>query len=158
MANCEMCGKESELFVTEVEGTRMNVCSGCAGFGKKIGRVRPVISERKQRQQQKFEAAQQEPEIIQMIVSDYSKIIRQKREQMGMKQKEFARFLAEKESLVHSLEVGKIQPPMEMAAKFERMLNIKLIEDVEETRPEPAKTLDEDGESFTLGDFIKKKK
>ena len=156
MANCEMCGKESELFITDIESTRMNVCSGCAAFGKKIRRVEPEIKARKQQKQQlKVEAAQREPEIIQMIVLDYPQIIKKKREQMGMKQKEFARFISEKESLLHSMEVGKFKPSMKIAAKLEHMLNIKLIEDVEDTKPELAKT--DSGEGLTLGDFIKKK-
>ena len=155
MANCEMCGKESELFITDIESTRMNVCSGCAGFGKKIRRVEPEIKARKQKKQQKIAAEQQEPEIIQMIVLDYPQIIKRKREQMGMKQKEFARFIAERESLLHSMEVGKFKPSLKQALKLEKILKIKLIEDVEETKSEFAKT--DGGERLTLGDFIKKK-
>ncbi|MCK5025907.1 MAG: TIGR00270 family protein [Nanoarchaeota archaeon] len=156
MANCEMCGKESELFITDIESTRMNVCSGCAGFGKKIRRIEPEIKTHKQqKQQQKVEAAQKEPEIIQMIVLDYPQIIKRKREQMGMKQKEFARFISEKESLLHSMEVGKFKPSLKQALKLEKMLKINLIEDVEETKPEFAKT--DSGEGLTLGDFIKKR-
>ncbi|MEA3514784.1 MAG: multiprotein bridging factor aMBF1 [Nanoarchaeota archaeon] len=156
MGNCDMCGKESELFIIEIEDTRMNVCSSCAGFGKKIRRINPEIKTHKQKQkQQKVEAAEKEPEIIQMIVLDYPKIIKKKREQMGMKQKEFARHISEKESLVHSMEVGKFKPSMKIAAKLEHMLNIKLIEDVEETTSEHAKT--DRGKGLTLGDFIKKK-
>lgn len=154
MGNCDMCGKESELFITEIEDTRMNVCSGCAGFGKKIRRIKPEIKTHKQ-QKQKVEATLREPEIIQMIVLDYPQIIKRKREQMGMKQKEFARHISEKESLVHSMEVGKFKPSMKIAAKLEHMLNIKLIEDVEETTSEHTKT--DSSEGLTLGDFIKKR-
>ena len=155
MANCEMCGKESNLFVTEIEGTRMNVCSGCAGFGKKIRRIEPEIKVRKEKLHKV--AVNQEPEIIEMIVDDYPAIIRKKREKMGKTQKEFARSIAEKESLLHSIEVGKFEPSMELARKLERILNVKLIEKVEETKPEPAKMSDKDSGSFTLGDFIKKR-
>ena len=34
MSQCEMCGKETKLFTTLVEGTELNICQPCSKFGK----------------------------------------------------------------------------------------------------------------------------
>ncbi len=154
MANCDMCGNETKLCAVEVEGTMMNVCSKCAGFGNVIRKIEPRIDIRTKKVIQR----RQEPEIIEMIVEDYAGKIRKKRESMGMKQKEFARFISERESLIHSIETNKFEPSLKLARKLEKLLRIKLVEEIEDRKPEAAaKGEQTDGQGFTLGDFIKKR-
>ena len=158
MAGCDMCGKESELFVAEVEGTQMTVCKVCASFGKIVKKVIPkeVIEKRRARQAAE---AEREPELIQMVVPDYSKIVRNQREKLGLTQKNFARLIKEKESVVSSIETGKHDISISLAEKLEHMLKIKLIEEVPDARPPAAKPAESAGEAgeYTLGDFIKKR-
>lgn len=151
MANCDMCGKDTELFMAEVEGTRMNVCKGCGAFGKifrKVAPPKPIV-------QKPRIVQEEEPEIIDAIVENYSQIIKGKRESLGMTQKEFARFISERESLLQNMETGKFEPPIKMAKKLEKALNVKLIEEVVEKKPVMAQNSASEG--LTLGDFIKKR-
>ena len=144
-----MCGKESHLFRTSIEGTEMNVCSDCGKYGKILNKVRkaPAVEKTKPKI-----AEHTEPpiEIIKMIVNNYPEVIRKKREKLGMKQKEFAKMLSMKESIVHKLETGNFEPSMNMAARLERALNITLIE---EHKEEHKNLKSESSEGFTLGDI-----
>ncbi|MBS3175914.1 TIGR00270 family protein [Candidatus Woesearchaeota archaeon] len=145
---CEMCGKESPLFLVRIEGTQMNACKTCASFGQILKNpvARAVIPIKK---------APPKDEALPVIVTDYAAKIKAAREQKGMTQEELARKLNEKESLMHKMETGSFEPPIALAEKLEKFLNIKLIETAEITTVlnlPKGKT-----ECFTLGDFIKKK-
>ena len=86
-------------------------------------------------------------------MSNFPEKIREKREKLGLKQKEFAKFLAERESLVHKLESWEIMPSIELARKMERQLGIDLIEQKEiSSQGMKAKT-----QAFTIGDVLKVK-
>ena len=156
MANCDMCGKENRLVIAEIEGTKMNVCSICGRFGKIIREPGPVQNIEKHMPKKRMQD-KQGPKIIEMIVPDYPQIIRKKREKMGMKQKEFAGFIAEKESLLHSIETGKFEPSLALGKKLEKLLNVNLIEEVEDIKTSLPVNKSENSSAFTLGDFIKKK-
>ena len=94
------------------------------------------------------------PEIIDSIVSNYPEIIRGKREQLGLKQEEFAKKISEKVSIVHHLEIGKLEPSIELAKKLEKLLRIRLVETIEVEKEEIKQ---EEGEVMTIGDLIKEK-
>ncbi len=150
MATCDMCGKEA-VYRALVEGAEVNVCEGCSRYGKIIEKVR-VKKEPKIRKigfVKKEKRA--EPEITQIIVPNYAQLIRTTREKKGLKQEELAKAVSEKESLIHSLEVGKYEPSIKIAKKLERFLKIKLIEEPEEKGDIP---LAKKGEGFTIGDII----
>ena len=146
--NCDMCGKESKLMVALVEGTEMNVCSQCAKFGKIIRRVKEPVIEKKNAAVKEEEP---EEEAIQVIVNDYAKIIKDKREQRGMKQEDFAKKINEKESLIHNIESRRFKPGIKLAEKIEKFLGIKLIEEYKE---EHIVKKTEPGEGMTIGDMI----
>ncbi|NQV08353.1 TIGR00270 family protein, partial [Candidatus Woesearchaeota archaeon] len=93
--------------------------------------------------------------IINMLVENYPEIIRNKREKLGMKQKEFASMLSEKESLIHKIETGAFEPSLNMARRFERALGVSLIQEYKE---EHKKLKAEEGEDLTIGDMIKVRK
>ena len=143
--NCEMCGSETNLTTALVEGVELKVCKTCAGFGKIV--KKPIV--KKSIMQPVFKKP--EREIVQLIVENYSKIIRDKREKMGLKQKELAKFLAERESLIHKMEAGTHTPSLELARKLERQLNIILVEQ-KEIKSQNTRTKKK---SFTIGDLIK---
>ena len=38
--NCDMCGRDTQLFKADIEGTILNVCGNCSRFGKIIETLR----------------------------------------------------------------------------------------------------------------------
>jgi putative transcription factor len=145
MTACEMCGTETKTVFALIEGVELKVCSNCASFGKII--KKPVI--KKKPSPQNFKRA--EREIIQVIREDFSRLIRNKREKLGLKQKEFAKFLAEKESIIHQIESGNYTPSLELARKIERQLGINLVES-KQIEPQNLKAKKE---TYTIGDILK---
>lgn len=154
MPTCDMCGKESQLFIAEVEGTELNVCKNCAKYGKvikKVAQPKPKV-EPKQVQQK---PAEPEKEVVLYIVSDYSTRIKNAREKMGLKQKELAAKLAERESLIQKMECGNFEPSIKLARKLEKVMNIILIQQHEEEKQKFGKV--KPG-ALTIGDMISMKK
>ncbi len=151
---CDLCGSQQEdILRAIIEGTELNVCSKCARYGEVIGKAERV-QEPVPRAQKKH-GQKKEKEITLVIVPDFAKRIKKKREDLGIKQKDFAKRIAEKESLVHNIETGNFEPSIDLAAKIERFLKIKLIEEYEEEHA--AKRPRESGEGLTIGDLIKVK-
>ena len=151
MSLCDMCGSKEAMFVADVEGSLLNVCNSCKSYGKVKSMVKAEQSKIK-----KKEAAQKktelEKEIIQLIVSDFAKRIRDKREKLKLNQEDFAKKISEKESLVHKLEVGEFEPSIQLARKLEKFLGISLIEQHHEVKSTTPKVK---SDTFTIGDFIK---
>jgi len=149
-----MCGSEEQLYITDIEGTRLNVCRKCAGFGKIITPLKTSPLVKKQKKATKTEE-EPEPDIIRMVMREFPKKIRNAREKLGLKQEEFAKKIKEKESVVHKMETGELAPSLKLAEKLEKMLGIKLIEEYEEKHK---KTTATKAEKLTIGDMIKIKR
>lgn len=147
-----MCGAKTKLFRTVIEGTEMNVCRDCSKFGKVIGELKeketPKKSERAKRDAP-------DVEILHVIVEDYAQKIKNAREKLGLKQKEFAKKLNEKVSLIHKIETGSFEPNISLARKLEKFLNIDLLEQYEEAHK---KGVQSKSDELTIGDFIRIKK
>ena len=140
-----MCGSKSSTIKAIVEGVELNVCKGCAKFGKVAVRPRIRFKERRQ-------PTLPEHEVLEMIVSDYAGKIKQARESLNLKQEDLAKRLNERESLIHRIESGHVKPSMKIAKKLEKFLHVKLIEKHEEVhqKKETSKS-----NAFTIGDIIK---
>ncbi len=151
--NCDMCGKETNLYKTDVEGSVLSLCNGCSKFGKVIATVR-VEPKRVKKKEIKLPQPKEEETIL-SIVSDYGNRIKNKREKIGIDQEEFAKKINEKKALIHKIETGHFEPPIDLARKIEKFLHINLIE-MQEIKPE--KIDHKKGDSFTIGDFIKVRK
>ena len=143
---CEMCGSETKTVTALVEGAELRVCQKCSSFGK-------IVTKPKYVRRIPVKPKQKEKEIIQVIVPEYSSLIREKREKMGLKQTEIAKFLSEKESIIHKMESGTYMPSIELAKKLEKQLGIKLIEE-KELEPQNIKA---SSSTYTIGDMIKVK-
>ena len=156
MPSCDMCGKEGAGAIALIEGVELTVCQNCARFGKitrtlhaeapavKLSAAYPVRGTKIPE-----EDAQEE------VVEEFSSRIRQRREQLNLTQKEFAKMLNERESVIHHLENGGQHPSIELARKLERILKVQLVEAVKETPQQKSRNKID---SLTLGDFIKVKK
>lgn len=153
-----MCGRNSnEYYRGLVEKTSMILCSACARFASKKTKImQQSISKKKQKSQTYNTKAPQRASIVQLIVPDYAKKIKQAREKQNLKQEELAGQLAIKTSLLHSFEASKKSPAMDLARKLEKKLHITLIMQYEEDK----KNISIKGKSsgpLTLGDLIKKR-
>lgn len=149
-----MCGAETKLFKAIIEDAEMNVCRDCSKFGKVIGEIK----EKKYEKVKKVGKTKKEGpdiEIMQVIVEDYADKIKKAREKLGLKQKDFAKKINEKESLIHKIETGHFEPNINLARKLEKFLKIKLIEQHEEVH---TKISESKSDKFTIGDLIKIKK
>ena len=152
--NCDLCGKiEDGLNRALIEMVELNVCSACSKFGKVLEPVHRLSPKEQHKQFQKKMQIQEKEEKVELLIEDYAETIKKKRESLGLTQKEFAKNLNEKESTMHKIETGALEPSLELAKKLEKVLGIKLIEEHLE-RHEIFKRGKEEG--FTLGDFIKK--
>lgn len=147
---CELCGKDTELFTAVVEGIQLRVCAGCGRFGKVLRRAPPPASLAKP------VPVRTEPTKIERIVDEYGQRIRAAREKQGLTQEEFAKRVMVKESLVHKMETGTFEPDIELARKLERLLHIRLVEVREESETGTARK-DDRPAGLTIGDILKLK-
>ncbi|MBI2548388.1 TIGR00270 family protein [Candidatus Woesearchaeota archaeon] len=147
MTNCEMCGTHGDLFLTMIEGTELNLCASCSKFGKIIKRANAQPLQLKT----KTKTLHQEEELVESIVEDYSERIKNAREKLGLKQKELAMKISEKESLIHKIESHHIEPSIVLARKLEKFLQVTLVEEVKETKENIAKRKTD---TLTLGDLV----
>ena len=144
MPQCELCGKETELISVIIEGVNIRTCLDCGKHGQ--------VAEAPQRIIQKEIPVT--PEIIEDITKNFSFLIKKARETINLTQKEYAKKLGIKESILQKLENNKHKPSLDLAKKIEAILHINLIEKIEESK-ESFKTTS--SESLTIGDIIKKK-
>jgi putative transcription factor len=151
-SSCEMCGGKGAGITVIIEGVSMKVCKNCCSFGKVAPRqhrerVEKTFTKRKPRYKSPEEETQER------VIASYGSRIQKKRNQLGLKQEELARKVAEKESIIQKMENGNFRPSLAMAKKLERILGIKLIESgvVEKTIHSAGKS-----EGMTLAHFLKK--
>ena len=159
MPVCNLCGEQTEkLFKTNIEGAELIVCPNCARLGEIITEVTPKERpQEKQDMEEKFYSREDEEpakNIIETVISDYGFRVKNARERKGLKQKDFAKMLAIKESLLHNIESSRFEPSLELAKKLEKKLHIKLIEQIED---KPINISHGESATMTLGDMIKKK-
>ena len=148
---CELCGKTTDPVRARIEGVELDVCPACASFGTVLRKAPPIPSMAQQKQRAMRVVVPQPKE---RLVADFSERIRKQREKRGLTQEEFARKLAERQSLVQKMESGSYVPSLDVARKIERILEVKLVEEEsEELVVIPRST----GTSHTLGDFMKKR-
>ena len=156
---CDMCGKDDRLVKVLIEGTELNVCKNCSKYGTKapkskeerIAEVQNIIAKKGRKQY-----FQKEKDFIN---PDFVNIIKKKRQSLSITIEQLAKKMMEKESVISSIERGR-QPSVNLAKKFERQLNIKLVEQYSENFSDEKEELDEN-KSFnknsipTVGSMIK---
>lgn len=145
MVSCELCGKDSKLLNVLIESVKFNVCDKCSSHGKilqenNIKKVEQNIS--------KFRN-----EVLDVVVDDYSAIIKNFREKKLLTQKELALKLSEKESAIAKIEQGTLKPSLDLAKKLERFLGVKL---VTKEKISESLSLNVKNTGLTIGDFLKK--
>ncbi|MGC8547266.1 MAG: multiprotein bridging factor aMBF1 [Thermoplasmata archaeon] len=142
--NCELCGKEIKHYhEVIIDGATMKVCDECAKYGKEV------------RQPSSFQIPRITKVVVQSPVSnpiahppmkkrtprelidddepvlDFGKIIKKRREELGMSQEELAVKLQEKKNLLAKIEREEIKPDKATAKKIEKILGIKIMEKIQ---------------------------
>ncbi|MEM2759955.1 MAG: multiprotein-bridging factor 1 family protein [Nitrososphaerales archaeon] len=123
MSYCELCGSliTGQPFTIVVEKAIMKVCRSCSRHGK------PYDVTRKTKAREEFRFR------FPTVRSDYSKVIRDAREKLGLSQDDLGIKIKEAGSVVKLLEQGKFKPDPIMAKKIEDSLRIKLLIEGSET-------------------------
>lgn len=152
---CDLCGKEEELFKASIEGVEMNVCKKCGGFGKILGPVETERTAERPRKKKRYREEEQK-RVVERVVGDFGERVKKRREEKGWTQEELAEKIAEKESVIHKIESGHFEPSMQLTRKIERFLGIKLTERIEEKKQLRKK--EREGQTLTIGDMINLKR
>jgi putative transcription factor len=149
-----MCGGKEASARVNVEGVILSLCEGCSSYGKVVGRIAVVKIEKKKVEARVVDSGVAEGD-KEVVVEDFGKLLKQKREGLGMKQKEFASKIAVKESILHKMETGSMIPSLEEAKRIGKQVGFKAI-DIDEGSVEIIPQGKKEG--MTLGDMIKIKK
>ena len=152
MADCDMCGKYDASIDAVVEGVLLKVCGDCARHGKVV-QITPKVVKQEIPVKKTIKVVE---EAVQIIDPDYADIVRKARERLGLKQSELALKMAEKESLIHNVERGHIEPSIDLAKKLEHFLRVQLIKEYKEERRRDK--IDFHDDNLTIGDLLKSKK
>ena len=143
---CELCGREVEKLVKiEVEGSIVEVCDRCVRYGKLVEvtpKAPPSMSKGKRK-------TTIEEDFV--LIENYGKKIKEAREKLGLTRKDFAKKIAEKESVIKKIEEEKMTPDENLARKIEKTLNIKLFKKVPLTA---TKQEDRKERELTIGDVV----
>ncbi len=165
MPTCEICGRECySTKEISLEGARLYACSRCAELGEPVQRIKPFqpTSTSKTRPVSKprpsstsYIQRRSRPEERELVpVEDFARQIRKAREQQGLAQKDIARQLHERTSIIAKLESGKMAPTISLARKLERLFKLTLLEEAEsvDLSPVPSQS------AATLGDVVQVKR
>ena len=138
---CEMCGKEVPMTKTViVEGSRLNVCPGCARFGEDYRAsssngapvTQTVIEERLQKRERRMQSKDIYAGSASVeLVDDYGGVIREARVAKGMDLDQFAASILEKKGTLAKIESNNLIPDDKLIKKIEKALGIKLTESVQ---------------------------
>ena len=153
---CEMCGAESAgLEPRKISGSVLRVCTSCAGMGKQttyresVGHrafVAQTLEKREQKTRYKDISSDEK-----VLISDYGSVVRKAREKKSLDHASLASKISEKKSIITSVESGNMKPNEKLIKKLENFLNIKLLEDVDDSATSYGSGAKK---NFTMGDLI----
>lgn len=132
----------------KLEGATMVACKDCSSLGTKMGQVRD-----KPKPKQVLRKVQNKPE--KDVVIDFATKIKDCRERRNWTQRDLAKEINEKESVINRIEANRMVPSIELAQKFEKLFNITLIEEVSFGAANLEKTK---SAGLTIGDVVKIKR
>jgi len=139
MIECELCGRRGATTKAKVEGSVINVCGDCVGFGREI----PVVKIKPKKPSPKLDGMEDE------IVEDLKEIVKAERFNLKLTQKEMAEEIGERTSVIKRIESGW-KPPLKVLKKLERLFSLKLMEEASNTGVKKKKGKKE----LTIGDII----
>ncbi len=121
MSYCELCGCQitGEVIPITVENVVMKVCRPCSKHGK------PYVVEQKKETKPKEIFTYSLPSVRE----DYSRIIKEGRERLGLTESELGSKIEEDGSVIKLLEQSKFKPGEVLAKKLEVLLGISLFKE-----------------------------
>ncbi len=159
---CEICGKHIlDGKRVKIEGSIVVTCNNCAKCGELVSTINPYSPKRKdpvvvvkheKKKSVDFGVGSEE------LVEGFKDIIRKKREKKKLKQEDLAKLINEPASMIHRIEIGKMDPSLDVARKLQRILDVQLLH--KSSSEDIQKFNGKGSEEITLGDLvvIKKKK
>ena len=134
---CEICGKpvpEHNPIRAKIEGSVMVVCKECSKLGT-IQKIPPKQKFRKQNKSKKQNNSKNKvysrnDEPSEELIEDFELEIRKARESKGWSREDLGKKINERVSVITRIETGKMTPDIKLTKKFEKALNIKLLEKV----------------------------
>ena len=157
---CEICGAQIQGSPNRIviDGSALEVCKGCARFGKPEDKWSPV-PRRMVPAERAFTVRRPKPrdhfkDLVE-IVPEYGRKIRDARESLNLTPEELGARIKEKAALIKKIEREEIAPEDEIRKKLEKELKIKLTDEASEAR---VKSMG-GAKGLTLGDIanIKRK-
>ncbi len=145
-----------------VEGSRLNVCPGCARFGEDYRAsssngapvTQTVIEERLQKRERRMQSKDIYAGSASVeLVDDYGGVIREARVAKGMDLDQFAASILEKKGTLAKIESNNLIPDDKLIKKIEKALGIKLTESVQSGVTVGGGN---GSNKMTLGNFIRK--
>jgi len=123
MSYCELCGSQitGEVIPIVVENVPMKVCRPCSKHGQPA--VSKKIEKKPKPVKEMFTFS------LPSVRDDYSKLIKDAREKLGLTHDELGSKIEEQGTVVKLLEQSKFKPDQELAKKLEHALGISLIEE-----------------------------
>ena len=157
---CEICGAEISGAPQRIviDGSALEVCKGCARFGKPEDKWSPV-PKKMVPVERAFIVRRPKPrdhfKDLAEFVPEYGQKIREARESMGLSPEDLGARIKEKSALLRKIEREEITPEDEVRQKLEKELKIKLTDEVSEASVKSGGH----GRGLTLGDIasIKRK-
>ncbi len=121
MVSCELCGKTA-VTKARIEGVVFSVCAGCASLGQEYKAPASAA------QKAKTPLGLRETLVGGELVTDYGVRLRKARQKRQLAEKDAAKLLNIKESMLLHLEQAKMQPDDALVHKLERFYGISLRE------------------------------
>jgi len=151
---CELCGKEAnEGFRVRLEGSLVSACPMCAKMGEVVSPVRTRVDAKPKPKAAAHEPVDLESEVgVEYdLADDFGARVKAAREKQGWTQEELGRMVNEPHSLIHRIELGRFEPPVDLARRLERRLGVRLLAphmEYDEVKPKG------EAGAVTLGDLV----
>lgn len=161
--DCESCGskmEQNDSYLVFIEGAKLNVCFRCKRLGKPVHTQRPSNSQGRN-YPQNSPSTNQRPSLRMEfeLAENYGSIIKNAREAMGLPLNVLAEKISEKESFLDRIEKQKTRPPIPVAKKLEKELNITLLEDASDSSATEKNDFKKSSSvGLTLGDILELEK
>ena len=141
---CEICGSDivGKPARSLVEGATLIVCQKCSSLGTQLPGFPDRTARPRQIQSHTHAPIERLPKAVEEseLVEEYSVIIKEGREKLGLTQQDLAFKAKEKLTMIQKIEIGKMLPTMRLSKELEHILRVKLLVPREEVEiPGPAK-------------------
>jgi putative transcription factor len=128
---CEICGHEivGKPGRSLVEGATLIVCQQCSSIGTRL----PSFSDRPRRPMitpsHTHAPIEKLPKVVEEsdLIEEYSRVIKEGREKLGISQQDLAFKAKEKLTLIQKIEIGKMSPTIRLSKELEHILRVRLL-------------------------------